>query len=268
MGLQINELVQVKIKKGHGEFAGPCPFCAGDDRFITWPEDGKTGRYWCRGCKKSGDGLELLRELNGLSFLQAVDAWGLTPEDFPRTGRKKEERTWKPKEPDKNRVPEEWSNSAEIFLEECEFQLIKNNKIRDYLHGRDLTPETIQTARLGWNPADVFHTRTLWGLDPATDDQGKPTRTYLKSGLVIPKFKDGKIIGLKIRKAHPDAAGTYTHVFGSDASPMAWGLDKGTLIVVEAELCGCCYGKRRATWPGLLLWGPRQIDLTRKSTRN
>jgi len=253
--MKINELVQVKIRKGRGEFAGPCPWCAGDDRFITWPEDGKTGRYWCRGCKKSGDGLELLREFNGLSFLQAVDAWGLTPEDFPRTGRKKEERTWKPKEPDKNRVPEEWSNSAEIFLEDCEHHLLANQEIRSYLHGRGLKFETILAARLGWNPKDEFQTRTLWGLPPATDDQGRPTRTYLKAGLIIPHFKDGKVIGLKIRKANPGTGGRYTHVFGSDASPMVWGLDKETLVIVESELDGLLLNQEAGDLAGVIALG-------------
>ena len=252
--MKINELVQVKIKKGPGEFAGPCPWCAGDDRFITWPEDGKTGRYWCRGCKKSGDGLELLRELNGLSFLQAVDAWGLTPEDFPRTGRKKEERAWKPKEPNENRVPEEWSNSAEIFLEDCEHHLLANQEIRSYLHGRGLKFETILAARLGWNPKDEFHTRTLWGLPPATDDQGRPTRTYLKAGLIIPHFKDGKVIGLKIRKENPGTGGRYTHVGGSDASPMVWG--EGTAwVVVESELDGLLIHQEAGDIAGVIAMG-------------
>jgi DNA primase len=251
--MKITDLIQTKVKKKH-EFAGPCPFCGGDDRFITWPESGKTGAYWCRGCKKSGDGLELLRELQGLTFLQAVDAWGLTPEDFPKTGRKKEIRIWTPKE--KNGVSETWANMAEIFLEESKSHLLQNRKIREWLHGRGLKLETILAARLGWNPKDEFHTRTLWGLDPATDDEGKPTRTYLKAGLVIPHIKDGKVIGLKIRKANPDAAGKYTHVGGSDASPMTWGMEKETLVVVESELDGLLLHQECGDLCGVIALGP------------
>ena len=263
MAMKINELIQVKIKKGNGEFAGPCPFCGGNDRFLTWPEDGKTGPFLVPRCRRSGDGLELLRELQGLSFLQAVDAWGLTPEDFPRTGRKTEKRTWKPKAPDKNRVPEEWSKMAEIFLEDCEFQLIKNREIKEWLRGRGLKPETIRAARLGWNPKDEFHTRILWGLEPATDEAGKIIRTYLKAGLVIPHIKDGKIIGLKIRKADPDTGGKYTHVGGSDASPMAWGLEKKKLVIVESELDGLLFNQEAGDLAGVIALGSAQATAGR-----
>ena len=30
-----------------GEYAGPCPFCGGRDRFRVQP---RRGRWWCRGC--------------------------------------------------------------------------------------------------------------------------------------------------------------------------------------------------------------------------
>ncbi len=256
--MEISELVQVKIKKGHGEYAGPCPFCGGNDRFLTWPNDGKTGRFWCRQCHRSGDGLELLRELQGLSFLQAVDAWGLTPEDFPRTGRKRESRTWKPKEPDKDRIPKEWAEQATLFLEECEFQLIKNQEVKEWLKSRGLKPETIRAARLGWNPKDEYHTRILWGLEPATDETGKIKRTYLKAGLVIPHIKDGKIVGLKIRKAIHGTGGKYTHVAGSDASPMVWGLEKKTLVIVESELDGILLNQETGDLVGVVALGSAQ----------
>ncbi|MBI5583485.1 MAG: zinc-binding protein, partial [Deltaproteobacteria bacterium] len=254
--MKISDLIQVKLKKGRGEFAGPCPFCGGDDRFITWTESGKTGAFWCRGCKRRGDGLKLLRELQGLTFLQAVDAWGLTPEDFPRTGRPKEKRVWTPKE--KNGVPAEWSNMAEIFLEESEYRLLGNPEIREWLQGRGLKFETIRAARLGWNPKDEFFTRTLWGLDPATNEKGKPIRTYLKAGLIIPHILDGKIIGLKIRKANPDTGGRYTHVAGSDASPMIWGRDKETLLVVESELDGFLLHQEAGDLAGIIALGSAQ----------
>ena len=32
---------------GGGEYAGPCPFCGGRDRFRVQP---LRGRWWCRGC--------------------------------------------------------------------------------------------------------------------------------------------------------------------------------------------------------------------------
>lgn len=57
-----------------GEYAGPCPFCGGYDRFRVWP--GK-GRYWCRGCGRSGDAIQYLRDFYGLSFTEARRALGM-----------------------------------------------------------------------------------------------------------------------------------------------------------------------------------------------
>ncbi|MGQ9689401.1 MAG: CHC2 zinc finger domain-containing protein, partial [Desulfobaccales bacterium] len=57
---------------GGGEYAGPCPFCRdGKDRFRVWPEQGEGGRWWCRQCGKSGDVIQYLRDIRGLSFREA-----------------------------------------------------------------------------------------------------------------------------------------------------------------------------------------------------
>ena len=62
-----------------GEYAGPCPFCGGRDRFRVWPDQGTTGRYWCRGCGKHGDGIQLLRDRDGLSYRDACERLGVMP---------------------------------------------------------------------------------------------------------------------------------------------------------------------------------------------
>ncbi|WP_342452329.1 primase-helicase zinc-binding domain-containing protein [Desulfovibrio desulfuricans] len=44
--------------KGPHEFAGPCPECGGEDRFIVWPDKPNGGGYWCRGCGRQGDAIQ------------------------------------------------------------------------------------------------------------------------------------------------------------------------------------------------------------------
>jgi len=56
-----------------GEYAGSCPWCGGDDRFRVWPNHprSESGRYWCRQCNRSGDGITYLREYHSMSFQEA-----------------------------------------------------------------------------------------------------------------------------------------------------------------------------------------------------
>jgi len=60
---------------GGGEYAGPCPFCGGTDRFRCWPTK---GRAWCRQCGWKGDAIQLLRDRDGLSFFEARRQLGLS----------------------------------------------------------------------------------------------------------------------------------------------------------------------------------------------
>ena len=84
-----------KGRTNGGEFAGPCPKCGGEDRFRVWPDHPKsdTGRFWCRQCDFSGDGITYRREVDGLSFKEACKATGqahkLTRPDAPQPDRLK-----------------------------------------------------------------------------------------------------------------------------------------------------------------------------------
>ena len=53
---------KVSSTKG-GEYASPCPWCGGTDRFIIWPGQ---GRYFCRMCGKKGDFIQYLIEFDAL----------------------------------------------------------------------------------------------------------------------------------------------------------------------------------------------------------
>ena len=45
-----SRLVKVASTRG-GEYAGPCPFCGGEDRFRVQPEQ---GQWFCRQCSSDG----------------------------------------------------------------------------------------------------------------------------------------------------------------------------------------------------------------------
>ena len=69
---------------GGGEYAGPCPFCGGKDRFRVWPEDGDRGRWWCRQCQRSGDAVDYLRARDALTFKEALARLGAALTEGPR----------------------------------------------------------------------------------------------------------------------------------------------------------------------------------------
>lgn len=60
-----------------GEFCGACPKCGGKDRFLVWPGEGETGRFWCRKCNIKGDAIDYLRLTKKLSFKDATAQVGV-----------------------------------------------------------------------------------------------------------------------------------------------------------------------------------------------
>jgi hypothetical protein len=61
------------------EYNGPCPWCAGVDRFLVWPleAEGK-GNFLCRQCGRKGDGIQFLREKENLTYAEACSKLNIT----------------------------------------------------------------------------------------------------------------------------------------------------------------------------------------------
>jgi len=60
----------LKPVAGRIEFAGPCPVCGGTDRFGV----NVRKRVWhCRGCGRGGDAVDLVRHVEGVTFIEAVE---------------------------------------------------------------------------------------------------------------------------------------------------------------------------------------------------
>jgi CHC2 zinc finger len=60
----------VRLKRTGRELIGPCPICAGTDRFAV----NVAKQIWnCRGCMKGGDVIDLVQHLDGISFITAVE---------------------------------------------------------------------------------------------------------------------------------------------------------------------------------------------------
>jgi CHC2 zinc finger/Toprim domain len=70
----------IRLKRAGRELIGPCPICAGTDRFAV----NVAKQIWnCRGCMKGGDVVDLVQHLDGISFIAAVET--LTGAKLPPT---------------------------------------------------------------------------------------------------------------------------------------------------------------------------------------
>lgn len=156
------------VKRGSG-YNSQCPFCGGNDRFIIWPDKGEYGAWYCRGCQKSGDAIQLLRDAKGMDFKAACELLGKTP----AKRRSASPRPATPKAP--NFIPREisgpadlWQAKAAAFAEWAHEQLLKNADQIAWLSARGITVETARRFKLGWNPKKLFNKRTTWGMPEDT----------------------------------------------------------------------------------------------------
>ena len=216
-----------------GEYHGPCPFCGGNDRFRIQPAK---DRFYCRGCGKSGDSVQYLRDFKGKSYFEALIALDREP-DYSMI---KSKPILTPKaEP--QAPPEAWQGKASSFAMQSSAILWDSagDKMRQWLHDeKGLSDETIRKACLGYCPADIYEPRATWGLPSALNDQGKEKKQWLPAGLVIPFLQGDKVQRLRIRRTDPGDGNRYIIVSGSSSAPMTWGNNKGAAVIVESELDG------------------------------
>ncbi len=232
-------LKQVSGTSG-GEWAGPCPWCGGRDRFRVWPDhpSGATGgRFLCRGCGRQGDGIQFVRDMSGLSYADACRHFGTTPTSKPAKTRQVE--PWTPKP---SVLPgEKWITRATAFVDHCAQARATSGQGLDYATGRGLTPDTCAALKIGWNPADAYEDRALWGMPPeANPETGKPRKVWLPGGLVIPTILDGQVVAVKIRRSAwtpEDRLPKYAAVASSTPLPLVLARGEGKpVLVVESEL--------------------------------
>lgn len=220
-----------------GEYKSMCPNCEdGKDRFCIWPNQGTSGRYWCRVCEVKGDAIQFCRDFLGMSFHQACQKVNINP--TLRVGFQALER--KTLEPQKMPLPcSVWQHMAERFIDYSHKNLMEEPKALKELEKRGFTIGTIKKFYLGWNPKDLFDQRERWGLVPEVKQSGSPRRQWLPKGIVIPSFEEQGPIKIKIRRTDwstEDVLPKYVEISGSKSSPSVYGDRLKPVIVVESEL--------------------------------
>lgn len=234
---ELNLLPKRSSLTNGGEYKSKCPKCQeGTDRFCIWPNQGPSGRYWCRVCETKGDGIQFCRDFLGLTFHQACQKVNVTPELKILPPRAKKP-VFEPRQA--SMVHPSWQQVAKRFIDYSHENLLKEPSVINQLEQRGLTTETMKRFHLGWNPKNLFDQRERWGLAPEIKENGFPKRQWLPKGIVIPSFQDSYPTKIKIRRSDwtsGDASPKYVEVSGSTQSPSLYGDISKPVIIVESEL--------------------------------
>ena len=253
---------ELKLKTG-SEYAGPCPFCGGTDRFIVHANKGDGGRYWCRQCKESGDSIQYLRDGKGFSYFEACEALCITPRSRNAQNVQVTTQSIHTWEPSQVEVPkDEWKQKAEAFVDQCIDNLWgkyrkgepptwrqESAETKIWLEDeRHLSDETIKEAALGWNPRDYYWTRESWGLPTMMNQTtGRPVNLWAPKGIVIPMFIGAEVVKVKFRRAilGPGEKDRYIPIAGGSKSSMIFkGESIRVVSIVESELDGMLIWQR------------------------
>jgi DNA primase len=247
-------------KKSSKEWAGPCPGCGGDDRFVVWPDKGK---FYCRQCEKAGDVISFLREFGDMSCPDAHEAacrscsnrtcaaW-----DNCRLGARANGEQPKKRQPSSVNVPaqeekpafvpdeaqtpqEKWQKQAAALISKAHAALLDCPEQIDYLTARGIPLEAIQKGQLGWIPANRYPAREAWGLPTKLKPDGTKRKMFIPSGILIPFFDaDRNPHRIRIRRndIRPED-GRYFWLSGSGNDvPVVGGIHRRGVVVVESDL--------------------------------
>ncbi len=224
-----------------GEYSSSCPACGGRDRFRVWPSK---NRYWCRGgeegkgCEKSGDAIQYLRDFRGLHYRDACKVLGITPKEPMKTAKSPIVQAWAPKPA---AMPSEaWQERAKAFQDAAIRCLWSPDgaAMRQWLNTkRGLNDQTIKDAMLGYCPKDIFNPLEAWGFPPDVNEKGNPAAIFIPTGLTIPFLQCGKMARIKIRREPQESEDDrYRIVRGSSGNAVMVRGQGKNVCVVESEL--------------------------------
>ena len=210
-----------------GEYAGPCPFCGGRDRFRVWPNAPRP-RYWCRGCGKHGDAIQYLRDHDGLSFREAQAQVGTANEGSEQRTRWSRQQEWhdephfwpashqegQPETPSLSpdgSPSSTWQKAARQFCALAQVALWTpfDRTALDYLRERGLRDETIRQARLGYWPRETYHPPQSWGFAQTEKHVWEP------AGVIIPWSSNQTYWRVRIRSFTTGTTYRYVQIRGS-----------------------------------------------------
>jgi DNA primase len=235
----------IRIANTHGgEYAGPCPFCGGADRFHVVPE---LGRWYCRQCTpRGGDAIDYLQRREQLAFQEAVaylaghttGLVGMRTRVRP-TARQASLRNW---------MQPAWQQAAHALVREAEAALADEATgaaARAYLAQRGLSPASWETWRMGCSLA--------W----------QPVRREALPAITLPWFgADGAPQAVQYRYFGPGIAKHERFGQKAGGQRLLFGLPlsagRPTLIIIEGELNAISCWQVAQSWADVLSIGSQE----------
>ncbi len=145
-----------------------CPFHADNDpSFAVTPD-----RYYCFGCRASGDAIKWLMGYRKLTFRDACEV--LSPSGVKNVRQSQPINLTETITARQNKQPDDYQASWKAIIDECQSLLWSDQgkKARDYLHGRGLNDKTLRSPffRVGYS------------------DGRRIADTWVERGIVLPCF--------------------------------------------------------------------------------
>lgn len=203
------------VKKSDRWLFWHCPFH--DDRTPSFGVNRDGKRYFCFGCRKSGNVNTWLKEYRKMNV----------------QGNSTNQLVHKPTSTDIQPPNEQWQSRARLYIDHWEKMLWseRGRDIRWYLNRRGLNDEILHNFHIGYNPAHFSEWMQPWGLIPKSASD----RVFLSAGVIIPWNIDGTIWKVNIRRFEQDPK--YLQIRGSQ--PGLFGAEnmagKTSVFLVEGE---------------------------------
>ncbi len=161
------------LRKRGSTYTGLCPFHS--EKTPSFSVSADKGLYYCFGCGEGGDVVSFIRQLENLSFAEAVEHLSerfAVPLEYEEGGRDEGER-------DRARRLQELIEKAATFYERWLWDSKEGERARAYLEGRGLGQEVCREYRLGLAPGQ-------WrGLQKRALGQGFSEDEMEAAGLLI-----------------------------------------------------------------------------------
>jgi DNA primase len=189
----------VALKRTGQRWTGLCPFHG--EKTPSFSVNAEEGRYYCFGCRASGDQITWVREIQHLDFIEALrllaDRAGIELHEDVNAG---------PALKDRKEALAAMERAVEWYHERL-LESPEARGARDYLRSRGISGETARQFKLGWAPDE-------W--DALTNSLKLTEKVLLATGLGFVNKRDRRQDALRARIIFPifDSAGKAVAVGG------------------------------------------------------